>query len=637
VTVGETIAARPVLAGLAVAGALGAALVPGAARATAPCTLEVGFEPPALTLGAGARAVVRIDGALGEPVLAVSPGRIEGLRREGSRWIAEYVAPDEPWPQVAVVAALEGEASGGAALPLHGRGTAEVRTRPRAEVEVRIGARSFGPVRAGPDGRAEVAVVVPPGVRAATRGAQVIPLEAPAIHPLALVLEAPRARADRTERVRGVLVAATDTGGPWVGPAPGLRASEGEVDAGAACGPGVFPFTWTLAPGVPRVARAAGRREDVAPALEVSLALVAGPAARVEVISPAPAARAGRTLALDVRVLDAAGNPAAGVPEVGADRGELGSPEAAGAGRWTVPFTAPRDLGGARAAHVRVRVDGPAGPVGEAELALQPGPPARIEVGGPARTLQADGRTAAALRVRVADAFGNLTPVAPEAWARLGTVAPPGRDREEWVVAYRTPLSRTAVEDAVDLRAGDASTQVAVALVAPPRRLALGAWAGLALRPGSAPAPAAGAFATAWPWRLRGRLGFGLGIAGSTFRRDATLDAGVPVRFTARARLVAVEAAAVATARRGPWLGSLSAGPGLAVSAAWVEQSGAVASSGTGVAPAFHVALSLGRPTGAGVPFALVRAAWQGPAGGGPLEGEVTTFTFGLGWRLDAR
>jgi hypothetical protein len=458
-----------------------ALLAPAAARAATPCALDVSVEPAWLALGDGTRAVVSVAGATGAPLVAASPGRLEGLRREGDRWLADYVPPEEPWPQVALVIALDGDAFGAVALPLHGRGTAAVRTRPATDVEVRIGDRTFGPARTDADGRADVPVVVPPGVRHATRGAQVIPLDPPPLHPVHVVLGRERALADRDEEVRVVVAAAGEEGGAWSEP-PVLSASEGALAPAGACGPGAFAWVWRLGAGAPRVARLQVRQAPRAPPVEARL--------------------------------------------------ELAAPDASVAS--AEPPIAP----------LAAEVPGP-------EVALASEPPA--------------------------------------------------------------------------------------AGIAPPARLSLGAWAGLALRPGSDAGWAAGGAAALWPERLAGRLGVAVEASLSSFSRSAEVAEAGGVRLTGRARIATLGLSAVGSAWRGRWLASASAGAGAALAATWVEQEGAVAVEGTGVAPELHAELAAGWRARRGLPFAVVRATWQGEVGSAPVRGAVTTFTVGAGWRLDAR
>ncbi|MGA9526394.1 MAG: hypothetical protein WBV82_33390, partial [Myxococcaceae bacterium] len=81
-------------------------------------------------------------------------------------------------------------------LPLLGRTELEMATEPGAEVLVRVGASTFGPVRANKRGLVRVPIEVPPGVREAlvlaTVGGQqtqrAVPLEVPVTRPVAVAL-----------------------------------------------------------------------------------------------------------------------------------------------------------------------------------------------------------------------------------------------------------------------------------------------------------------------------------------------------------------------------------------------------------------------------------------------------------------
>ena len=127
--------------------------------------LHVDAQPSTLELGkTAARAVLHIRSPV-EPRLSASVGIIVGLRQEGpDAWVADYVAPHERFPRVAIIAAVASTEVAWTAIPLWGRGLAQVQTRPGARISVQIGGRTFGPAEADARGIARVPVVVPPGV-----------------------------------------------------------------------------------------------------------------------------------------------------------------------------------------------------------------------------------------------------------------------------------------------------------------------------------------------------------------------------------------------------------------------------------------------------------------------------------------
>src|SRR5919204_3423225 len=161
-----------------------------------------------------ARATLTITSAA-MPVLSVNVGAIQNLRRDGpDRWLADYVPPDELFPQVAIVAAVAPDEIAWTALPLCGRGVAEVRTRARARISVKIGGETFGPTQADAHGEAHVPIIVPPGIHEAWHGRQRIALQVPATPRVHLLTFQDRARADRVEQIDVVVLATDEVGRP---------------------------------------------------------------------------------------------------------------------------------------------------------------------------------------------------------------------------------------------------------------------------------------------------------------------------------------------------------------------------------------------------------------------------------------
>ena len=143
-------------------------------QATSPVTFEVQHTGP-VVLGETTSVEVRL--AAPEPPegesrplrLSVNVGRFGPVERiEAGRYRATYELPSTRHPQVAFVAVWR--ETGPEApihffrIPLSGRTTLPVRTKPGATVKVFVEESIFGPVIAAPNGRAEVPIVVPPGV-----------------------------------------------------------------------------------------------------------------------------------------------------------------------------------------------------------------------------------------------------------------------------------------------------------------------------------------------------------------------------------------------------------------------------------------------------------------------------------------
>ena len=140
----------------------------GAADASAASRLQLTASPAALRLAEGSRATLRIVGCSEPPVLAASVGHIELLRETSPGiYTAEYVPPESLDPQIAFVTATSADGFGWVPIALSGVRDVVVSARYGTPVSVSVEDEVFGPVPADGTGRANVRVVVPPGVRSA--------------------------------------------------------------------------------------------------------------------------------------------------------------------------------------------------------------------------------------------------------------------------------------------------------------------------------------------------------------------------------------------------------------------------------------------------------------------------------------
>src|SRR5512134_53980 len=194
--------ARALLALLAVAASTAAAQEPSA---RAP---SLRADPAALTLGPDARTSLVLEGASGAaPIFSSNVGAVERVRRDGERFRAEFVAPREAHPQVAIVCAVLADGIAWTAIPLSGRGVAVAHTEPKARLTVTIAGRPFGPVRADAGGEASVPVIVPPGVSHAYHGEEALDLHVPPTLHVHALADRPLVRADREEEIVLVVLA----------------------------------------------------------------------------------------------------------------------------------------------------------------------------------------------------------------------------------------------------------------------------------------------------------------------------------------------------------------------------------------------------------------------------------------------
>ena len=114
--------------------------------------LTLSAKPQLLRPDLDAHAVVRIqcDDGAPEPLLSVSAGKFEKLRRVAAdAFEVDYLPPEEPIPRVAIITAVSGGEASFLAIPLYGEGDALVKTRRHAKITVQIGDQIFGPAGSG--------------------------------------------------------------------------------------------------------------------------------------------------------------------------------------------------------------------------------------------------------------------------------------------------------------------------------------------------------------------------------------------------------------------------------------------------------------------------------------------------------
>ncbi|HEY2735062.1 MAG TPA: hypothetical protein VGI70_13795, partial [Polyangiales bacterium] len=164
--------------------------------------------PSSLVLGRDVRATLHVrtpDGAKFR--LYTNSGSLAAPVRVGAgRFEVTYTPPEEKYPQVAIIALVsEGDHAKFAwtQIALHGVARVELSSDPEVMVEVRVADASFGPVKTDGQGRASIPVVVPPGTIDAISIAtdalgnqrqQAIPIQVPPFQRLLSVCSASNAR-----------------------------------------------------------------------------------------------------------------------------------------------------------------------------------------------------------------------------------------------------------------------------------------------------------------------------------------------------------------------------------------------------------------------------------------------------------
>ncbi|MBS1149953.1 MAG: hypothetical protein H6Q89_1651, partial [Myxococcaceae bacterium] len=528
------------------------ALLCSVAASGAELTVEV--TPPYLQLGAQPQAQLAISGPqeLADVSVTVNHGTIAAVKQLGpGRFVAEYRAPGQTFPRVAIIAVVGSvkgaRIHGWTTIPLWGSAEAVLQTAPNASVSVRIGERTFGPIRADAKGIGKLPVVVPPGVQSGFYGAKVLDLGLPRVALTHLALDSPELRGDRAQAVVARFYAVTDDGKPRTGLLLRARATLGTITDFKPEAPGVYSARWSLPESAPVDAElSAWSPADPNSPTSARLRLLSGPAVRVALTAAAERWVAGTPgeVKLTARVTDARGNPTADAPAFRTTLGALGPGERDREGAWTASLRLPRGFGGAAAAVVQAEVAGV--PAAQVAIALQPGPAQRLEADPGRLSVVSDGAQSVELSARLLDLDGNPVEGRVEATAPIGELRVlPGAHYQ-----YRPPRLSSDGSTELVLSSNGLSARVPVELRAAPARLTLAPKLGFLSNLGNANALAVALALEGW---LGAHLGLGLEAGYLFVPRDSVVTSGplLGTRVLVRAHGVPVLAAVA-------WRGKLS-------------------------------------------------------------------------------
>ncbi len=487
--VGHTHARAPVKAGarrvvgalVASAPLLGGLCAPGTGQASPPPRLEA--SPRQLLAGRDGRATLTLTGLPDDTRLACSAGQVHAPTRVSPDTLqAPYVAPPADTLAPILCAAVSPSTGAHATVVLETRRQQVLPLSglpPLSRVEVRIGERLHGPVRADTTGQAEVPVLLVPGHTHATllstvpgEPTQERPWPLPVASRAALVL-LPEADGVEASGQRGVRVWAfgveaqgapartppvfTRSGGTWEPQA---------VAPGVQVGPYV-PFP-RATPGE-AVLTASG--DGVSATARLELRPGVRPVLRLEASAHEVLADGDSGTDLTVHVRDERGRALPGqAVRLQASRGQVSPPQDRGDGTYLARYRAPHGGGGVQ---LTALLEG----TPSATLGLTLRVPPRLQFEASAHTLPADGHTRLMLQVTARDAEGQLAPDGTELALSTPLGAVPA--------TVRTQGGRARVEYVADTRAGEAlvqarwdaaSTSTPVRLVpGPPARLRVGA------------------------------------------------------------------------------------------------------------------------------------------------------------------
>jgi hypothetical protein len=346
--------------------------------------LALTVAPDPLLLGRGATALVKLKvrDAAGRPARAplrigASVGKLSSLEELGpGEYQATYSAPDDKFPQVAILAAISVADGAFAAVPLKlaARVTVPGEGEPGGSMSITVDGKTFGPQPIDEQGRFAIPIVVPPGGRAVGTSTdklgnserREIDLKLPPFPRLVLAAIPSQLPADGRSRAEVVAFAVDGRGAPERSKAPQLATDRGTLSQPQPHGDGAFSWTYTapaqLADGkVAITAGGAGTRLTLRPAPPYRIAY-GEPKEPVGAGSDAPQA-------IEVRVEDAAGSPVEGARLTATlAGGRVIGAEELGGGRYAIKVIAPRDPGrGAATLHVELG-------------GLQPGAPRRVSL-----------------------------------------------------------------------------------------------------------------------------------------------------------------------------------------------------------------------------------------------------------------
>lgn len=417
--------------------------------------LRISTSPAKVELWREDRATLSIEsGAPLESVrLTASVGRVAEVRRVApNRFVATWTAPNEAYPQIAILTVSgrseSGWLHGWTRLPLWGLADAEVKATPESDITVSIGDRRYGPVRTSKRGIARVPVQVAPGDSKAYHGTTAIPLKvptAPQVHLMALVDAAP-GDSETVVPVRAYVVSAE--GRPLPSPVLALEVDRGTVDEPRAAAAGVITTSWRIPAGPPgNIHLRARSPEDGARPATLILPVTPGMAARIALEANVPSvAPGGGTVVLTAKAYDRKGLSLATPMSFEAN---VCAPEPRQVkAEWSATCVVPARFGGARTLDVVASAPGAEGPVrATLQVPLQTGEPERVRIEPMAEVVKADGSTSVPIRVVVEDRFGNPVPDAQAVVASApesGELEPLARGAVdgELITRFHAPLSR---------------------------------------------------------------------------------------------------------------------------------------------------------------------------------------------------
>jgi hypothetical protein len=355
--------------------------------------------------------------------------------------------------------------------------------------------------------------------------------------------------------------------------------------------------------------------------------------ARPQVQFSSRPAVAGEQIEVLVSTQDAAGNPLDGPVSIDADAGKVSPPERLGPGQYRAVLSVPRKLPTSGSILFLVRGSGR---TAEASLPVAAAAPATLRVVGPPAC--AGEATACRIEVEARDAYGNGLAEAPRATAALGRLSAPAAEGSgRWVLLYRPPHVERGEEDRVVVELGPLRAEHRIGVT--PQRLRLGGAPRVGLvSQGGRLGLAVGAEVLGERLLRSGWL-VGAGLEGSWWStsRSATVPADPdPLRVDIDRSQLAFGVLGLAEhPLGGPILGTLRLGVGAVRVTGVAHVTGQPDVTASGWAPAASAAVAVGFRSRVGMPFAELRATWEGDAHLTTDAGAKWPLFLLLGYRFD--
>lgn len=420
--------------------------------------VELSLNPPTPVKGRDkdAELLVRLlktdgtpDKDSSPPVLQANVGTLEAVTLvEPGVYRAKYALPDTGYPEVAVIVAFSPWPSpssvygsfGALRVPLATSFALPGVTEPNAKMTIDIAGQKFGPTQAGPDGKFQLDVVVPPGFRfakglavdrAGNRRTTTIDMAVPPTDQLACVMNPRTLPADGSSRARILCAVSDPFGKPIKNAKVSLTVKRGSLVGPKAVGD-LLEWLYT-APKPPSLEKdtlkASAKQAGPASMEDFSVELVQGPAANANVVTGEPLVHRGGQTAVTAEVRDAFGRPRAGaLVQLRVTPGTTTKPEEFAPGwfraNWDVPEEAKEQSGtvelrafgptGTAPAAIRAWAEGNQLIVGVADVSGAPVPNQSLLVGEQKVQTGEDGTAAIAL-----PPLGSFVDVAHAEWPGL--------------------------------------------------------------------------------------------------------------------------------------------------------------------------------------------------------------------------